>query len=355
MGLNKEAIKIGFAYVGIVVGAGFSTGQEVMQFFSPYGLWSYIGVLLSGLILGFIGRQVAKIGTAFDAQNHESTLDYLFGNAFSKIVDYLLIFFLFGISVTMIAGAGSTFQESFGVPTWLGALMMVIAIYITLLMDFNKIVRALGIVTPFLIIFVVIIAAYYLFNGSISFGKVNETVPHDSLWLGILKGINYGGLAFAVGFSTIVAIGGDASRRRVSGAGALFGGIIYTILLALINFALQSEFPKIKDADIPMLTLANAINPWIALVLSVIMLAVMYNTILGLMYSFAARFTEPYSKKYHIFIIVMVIVAYGLSFVGFAGLINYLYPIMGYVGLIVVIGVLIKYYSRKRQNKKFIA
>ena len=29
MGLNKESIKIGFAYVGIVVGAGFSTGQEV--------------------------------------------------------------------------------------------------------------------------------------------------------------------------------------------------------------------------------------------------------------------------------------------------------------------------------------
>ncbi len=47
-------------------------------------------------------------------------------------------------------------------------------------------------------------------------------------------------------FSTIVAIGGDASRRRVSGAGALFGGIVYTILLALINFALQSEFPKLR-------------------------------------------------------------------------------------------------------------
>ncbi|RLY62360.1 hypothetical protein D9V13_03590 [Staphylococcus epidermidis] len=42
MGLNKEAIKIGFAYVGIVVGAGFSTGQEVMQFFTPFGLWSYV-------------------------------------------------------------------------------------------------------------------------------------------------------------------------------------------------------------------------------------------------------------------------------------------------------------------------
>ena len=48
-----------------------------MQFFTPFGLWSYIGVLISGFILGFIGRQVAKIGTAFSATNHESTLQYI--------------------------------------------------------------------------------------------------------------------------------------------------------------------------------------------------------------------------------------------------------------------------------------
>ena len=56
MMMNKEATKIGFAYVGIVVGAGFSTGQEVMQFFTKYGLWAYLGVIISGFILAFIGR-----------------------------------------------------------------------------------------------------------------------------------------------------------------------------------------------------------------------------------------------------------------------------------------------------------
>lgn len=96
---------------------------------------------------------------------------------------------------------------------------------------------------------------------------------------GIVRGLMYGGLAFAVGFSTVVAIGGDA-KRKISGGGATFGGVIYTILLALINFALQSEYPKIKDVEIPTLTLANAIHPWIGLVLTVIMLTVMYNTIL---------------------------------------------------------------------------
>ncbi|MCP6646357.1 hypothetical protein NL493_29865, partial [Klebsiella pneumoniae] len=82
----------------------------------------------------------------------------------------------------------------------------------------------------------------------------NAEMPKTSPLWGIIMGTVYGGLAFAVGFSTIVAIGGDASRRRVSGAGAMFGGIIYTILLALITFALQTEFPAIKEAAIPTLT-----------------------------------------------------------------------------------------------------
>ncbi|MCY1618902.1 hypothetical protein [Staphylococcus pettenkoferi] len=355
MGLNKEAIKIGFAYVGIVVGAGFSTGQEVKQFFSDFGLWSYIGVIISGVILSFIGRQCAKIGVAFDAQNHESTLSYVFGKKFSKIFDYILVFFLFGIAVTMIAGAGSTLHQSYGVPIWLGSLAMTIVIYLSLIMDFNKIVRALGIVTPFLIVMVVIIAAVYLFKGDIPLNQVNNNVPSASIWKGIGMGTLYGGLAFAVGFSTIVVIGGDASKRGVAGRGALLGGIIYTVLLALINFALQSEYPHVSEASIPTITLANDIHPVLGIILSVIMLAVMYNTILGLLYSFAARFTEPYSKKYHIFIVIMCIVAYLCTFVGFEVLVNKLYKIMGVVGLAIVIAVIIKYVIRKRQDEDHIA
>ena len=59
---------------------------------------------------------------------------------------------------------------------------MTIVIYLTLLLDFNKIVRALGIVTPFLIIMVILIAVYYLFTGDISIAQVNNTVPETSAW-----------------------------------------------------------------------------------------------------------------------------------------------------------------------------
>ena len=93
---------------------------------------------------------------------------------------------------------------------------------------------------------VVLIAIYYLFAGSIPISKVNSTVDHPSLFLGIIRGLMYGGLAFAVGFSTVVAIGGDASKRQVSGAGALFGGVVYTVLLALINLHYNQNIHKLK-------------------------------------------------------------------------------------------------------------
>lgn len=256
----------------------------------------------------------------------------------------------------MIAGSGATFQESFGIPTWLGALIMTIVIYLTLLLDFNKIVSALGFVTPFLIIMVILIAVYYLFAGSVPLNEVNSTVDKTSVFWGIVRGLMYGGLAFAVGFSTVVAIGGDASKRKVSGGGAMFGGVVYTILLALINFALQSEYPKIKDVEIPTLTLANAIHPWIGLVLTVIMLAVMYNTILGLCYSFAKDVLQNHIVKVsHLYHYYDDSLHLFLSFVGFADLINFLYNIMGVVGLFIVVAVLIKYYVRKSDNKDHIA
>ena len=67
-----------------------------MQFFTPFGLWSYIGVIISGFILGFIGRQVAKIGTAFEAKNHESTLQYVLEK---NLVKFLIIFLSFSYLV----------------------------------------------------------------------------------------------------------------------------------------------------------------------------------------------------------------------------------------------------------------
>ena len=55
MGLNKEAIKLVLP-MSLLSAQDFQQDKKVMQFFTPFGLWSYIGVIISGFILGFIDK-----------------------------------------------------------------------------------------------------------------------------------------------------------------------------------------------------------------------------------------------------------------------------------------------------------
>ncbi|KAA1042354.1 YkvI family membrane protein [Macrococcus equipercicus] len=357
MSKNKEAIKIGSAYVGVVVGAGFSTGQEVLKFFTNYGTYSYAAILIAGLMLAFFGREITKIGRGLEADSHESAINYLFGEKFGKVIDYVLVFFLYAISIIMLAGAGSAFNESFGVPIWLGSLIMLLAVIATLMMDFNKIVGALGLVTPFLIAVVTTIAVYFFFNGDLAFNEVNRHIdvskqPSKSWWW---DGILYGGLAFSTAFSMLTAIGGDSSRKVIAGRGGTIGGIVLLILLMMVNSGLLTELDQVKDSPIPSLVLGRMIHPALSLALSIIMLTVIYNTIVGLMYSFVARFTEPYSKKYVLLLVGAMVIGYFLSFIGFVDLVGKLYPAMGYIGLLLCVGILVKYFVRKSRGKKHIA
>ena len=37
---------VAFAFVGVVVGAGFATGQEIFQFFTSNGIYSISGIII---------------------------------------------------------------------------------------------------------------------------------------------------------------------------------------------------------------------------------------------------------------------------------------------------------------------
>ena len=146
-GKNRASWRIGFAYAGILVGAGFSTGQEVLQFFASHGMVSIFGIILAALILMFVGRQAAKLGFRLNAESHETPLRALFGEKVGLVIDYVLIFFLYGIAVVMIAGSGATFNQAFGIHPQLGVLILILLTFVTLLLDFNKIVNIIGGIT----------------------------------------------------------------------------------------------------------------------------------------------------------------------------------------------------------------
>lgn len=341
----KDVLKIGFAYTGVVVGAGFSTGQEILQFFTNNGFISIFAVLLSGFLLLFTGKWTADVGYDLKSESHVDSIMNIFGLVFGKIIDYILVFFLYGVAVIMIAGAGSTFNESFGAPPWLGALILVIGVYITLKLNFNKIVIALGAVTPYLLGVVVIIALITFFNSSQpladadQFAKPELTVDGAWWW----DAITYSGFTIAVAFSFLTMMGSDSKSRKTAGYGGIAGSIIILILMLLINLGILSELEAVNEVALPMLLLGNEIHPALGVLLAIAMLLVIYNTAVGMLYPFLIRFFTPNSKGYNILLPLSLILGYILSFAGFAELVGTVYPVMGYVGLVLGLGLFIKW------------
>lgn len=215
-------------------------------------------------------------------------------------------------------------------------------------LQFDRLIAVLGGVTPFLVAVVVMIAVYYFVTGHIDFTAANQYSNNNKSispgwWF---DAINYASLQIAAAFSFLTVMGGKLKFQKSTVYGGLIGGLIITFLLLMINLGLITEFDKIKHVALPSLLLAKQISPSIGTIMSVIMVLVIYNTVVGLMYAFATRFSQPFTKRYFSLIIVMAIITFICTFIGFISLIGKVFPIMGLFGFILLIPVIYKGFLR---------
>lgn len=68
----KRTISIALAFVGLMVGAGFATGQEVIQYFIAFGPWGFAGAVVSGILMAVTGAVILQLGSYFLAEEHFS-------------------------------------------------------------------------------------------------------------------------------------------------------------------------------------------------------------------------------------------------------------------------------------------
>ena len=57
----KKSIQVGLAYVGIIVGAGLSSGQDLMQYFISFGKMGLVGVVLLAVLNIIFGSRTAMM------------------------------------------------------------------------------------------------------------------------------------------------------------------------------------------------------------------------------------------------------------------------------------------------------
>ncbi|WP_088006819.1 hypothetical protein [Indiicoccus explosivorum] len=334
----KKSLQIGSAFIGIIVGAGFASGQEVLQYFTSFGMMGIAGALLSTALFAYLGMNLTRLGSRMRTDSHKEVIYGISGKTIGRIVDGIIIFTLFGVGVVMIAGAGSLFSQQFGLPAVLGSTLMALLVAGTIMLNVQKVIAIIGGVTPFLILAVVLISVYSLLTMDSSFQALNPIASEQPSTLPnwFISAINYVSFNIAVGASMAIVMGGAEPDEKIAARGGLIGGLGLGLLILLSHLAIFSKITTVAAVDMPMLGIVNEVSPALGVAMSFVLFGMIFNTAASMFYSFSARFTAMDSPKSKLFISVAVLVGYIASFVGFTDLVSLFYPLIGYLGLFLV-------------------
>lgn len=317
------------------MGAGFATGQEVVQYFSSFGINGVWGIIIAGVIMTIAGTVFLQLGSYFHASEHNAVFRKVTHPIVSKLLDIAVIFTLFAVGFVMLAGAGSNMAQQFGWPAWVGSTLMLVLVLVTGLLDVDKVSNVIGLLTPTIIIAVIALLIYTLMNMPENAGEVIDIASQTEAPIGnwLLSAVNYNGLALILAVSMSLVIGGDHISPREAG----WGGVTYAILLGISGFVLLMGADKIGDSDVPMLVLVNEMGSTAGFLMAIVIFLMSFNTAIGMFYALGKRLASGRENRTYPIFVVGTLAGYGMSFFGFKTLMNYVYPILGYMGMFMVV------------------
>lgn len=340
--------KIAATYIGTVVGAGFASGQEVLQYFGFFGIWGIVGLGIAGYMFYYFGKNLLVLGKELKAESHVPIIYYAAGDKLGRILDYVITFFLFGALTTMAAGAGAIFQQQFGLSTFWGNIVMVVITLLTVLTGISGVITAISFVVPALILAVLGISLFVVFQQGIMLSALNVSgVPAVPFWP--LSAIVYVSYNLVMAVAVLGPLGNQANDHLAIRKGALWGSIGLGISATAILLAIYATLPRSAAFAVPMIYVAGAFSPFIQQAYAVVLFAEIYTTAVGSLFGFVMRLAPAGNKKYRPHIaIAACIAALFASRIGFTGLVRTLFSGVGYAGLL-LLGSLI--YRRLREHK----
>lgn len=343
----RNSLKIGGAFVGLTIGGGFASGQEIMQFFLSYGWHGLFGVVVASILFAFLGMNIATLGYSLKTTSHKEVVLFIAGPTIGAVIDCLITVFAFCITVAMFAGAASALEVLFGINGIIGGLLMMGLTVVTLMLNVEKIMAVLAFAVPFLILIIVSIAIFSVatMDGNITdYAQAADLSVNGHWWMGAILYVSYN---LAVGLPMLAVMGSTAKNKQEAGLGGVIGGLLLGGLIFLVYIVLLFNINIILGKPMPTLIIAMNIHPFIGMVMAVALIVMIYSTSVGVLYSFVVRFVSPKSKTYKPFAIFSALTAFFASFIGFTTIVGTVYAIMGYLGLVIMTVILWTWLKRK--------
>ena len=300
----------------------------------------------------------AKAGAEQKFERGNDVYKYFCGKYVGTFCDYYSTLFCYMSFWVMIGGAASTLHQEYGLPQWVGAVILAVLTILTVVGGLNSLVDAIGIVGPIIVVLCIGIGLITCISdgGNIAAGlevikegayegaEAGETIKNAGAnWL--ISGLSYAGFVL-LWFASFTAAFGAKNKKKDLNYGIIGGTVAVCVAIALVSFAqianintpMANGAAYVWNADIPNLILAMEIWKPFSAIFAIVVFAGIYTTAVPLLYNPAARFAKEGTSQFKILTIVLGIIGLIVGlFLPFRVLVNVIYVLNGYVGAVLIL------------------
>lgn len=345
------------AIIAFLIGSGFATGQEILQYFTSYGYWGVFGTGAVVLVLmTYVCVEFLVTGQAQQFNHPSRIFHHYCGKYLGIFFDYFSIVFVFLSFTVMVAGAGAVFQEHYGLSKYIGGIGLAVAVGLTVWFGLTRLVDVIGKIGPLIVVIAVALGILGILQGSDGVTHGNsllsglELTQASTNWF--LAGLSYVGFCMLWLAAFLTALGKTSRNSRQAAAGGLLGGAAFSVACIVVGLGLLANITRVNGTEIPMLVLASDLSPLLASGFSLIILAGIYTTAVPLLWTVSARFVPEQTKAFTALTLILAALGTLIGLVlPFSQMVNIVYVINGYVGILLLVLMLAKTALRLFNNR----
>lgn len=326
-----EVISITLVIIGALIGAGFASGQEIFSFFYIYGKNGIYGILIMSILIGIFIYKSLKIIYQKQVYNYNDFLNFFIKNTKIRNVILWIVNVLLLVSFyIMVAGFGAYFEQEIGINRIIGSIVLNLLCVIVFFSNIKGVLKASNLIIPFLIFFIFFIGIKNIVQiRTIDFYQMKNN------W--ILSMLIYNSYNFILLMPVLISLKKQITKEKNIKKVSILVTIIILILSINIFFLLlNANIKEIENQEMPIVyIISNYFNKY-KKIYAFIVLASIFTTAISVGIGFLQNISEN-SNSYPQFVLFMCITSLLMSNIGFSKLLNFIYPVFGYIGILQIV------------------
>ncbi len=252
LGFFKRLIVPGLIFQSTMIGGGYATGRELVEFFLTLGPRSgLLAMLIATLIISLVCSLAFELARRYSLYDYRTFFKKLLGSAW---IIFELAFLSLVLLILSVLGAASNemISAQFELPAMTGSILLMSTIAVLVFWGSNAIMNFLSAWSVLLYVTygALIIWSALVFGGEIQQNFLTTEQPRVGL-SAVQGGIVYAGYNVVTFTSVLFIVRQFSSRSDALWAGALCGplGMIPGLLLLL---AMSAHYPQVNDEALPI-------------------------------------------------------------------------------------------------------